>query len=247
MSSLNDQFAAFRKSVASQPVYGRPNTSKTTTSATIQSNSKVTLDTQPAKKKTRKTVYSQPNETSTVKNTLSLLHNVISYLKEKVDSPQTAEDLKRENIADITSNRELYEIMIKNPKIVYNAADGTFQYKPIYPIRSKEDLLKLLKERKDKVGVSRGMLFKDLDDCTDLTNVIEELEKEGKIMVIRLMKDNSPRLLYWNDQQYNTPMDKEFVDMFNSVKVPDESDLKKSLEAAGLQTMSVLENKARTE
>lgn len=27
-------------------------------------------------------------------------------------------------------------------------------------------------------------------------------------MVIRLMKDNSPRLLYYNDLQFNTPMDR---------------------------------------
>ncbi|CAG8559197.1 6492_t:CDS:2, partial [Dentiscutata heterogama] len=118
---------------------------------------------------------------------------------------------------------------------------------PDYAIRSKEDLLNLLKDRRDQPGVSRGMPFKELDDCIDLTNAIGELEKEGKIMVIRLMKDNSPRLLYWNDQRYITEMDKEFVDMFHSVKVPDESDLKKSLEDAGLQTMSVLENKTRTE
>ncbi|CAG8544896.1 15368_t:CDS:10 [Acaulospora colombiana] len=231
MSSLNESYEAFRRQVASQPVYAPPNTSKNATASLNSQSSSRVADAHP-KKKAKKAVYPQSSDAGTVfKHTLSQLHNVIRFLKEKIDSPQTAEDLKRENIADITSNSKLYELMIKNPKIVYNPEDRTFQYKPVYPIRSKEDLLNLLKERKDKVGVPRGMSFKELDDCTDLTKVIEELESEGKIMVIRLMKDNSPRLLYWNDQRYNTPMDKEFVDMFNSVKVPDESDLKKSLEA----------------
>jgi transcription initiation factor TFIIE subunit beta len=137
--------------------------------------------------------------------------------------------------------------MINNEKIHYNSADRTFQYKPDYAIRTKDDLLNLLKERQEKVGVSRGMPYRELDDCNDLTNSIKELESEGRIMVIRLMKDGSPRLLYYNDLQFNTPMDKEFVEMFHNVKVPDESDLKKSLEGAGLRTMAVLENKTRAE
>ncbi|CAG8790195.1 26969_t:CDS:2, partial [Racocetra persica] len=156
------------------------------------------------------------------------------------------EDLKENNI-EVDPNSHLYELMKKSEKIIYNSSDRTFQYKPDYAIRSKDDLLTLLKNRRDQPGVPRGMPFKELDDCIDLTNVVGELEEEGKIMVIRLMKDNSPRLLYWNDQRYVTEMDKEFVEMFHSVKVPDESDLKKSLEDAGLQTMSVLENKSRTE
>ncbi|CAG8477275.1 10336_t:CDS:10 [Diversispora eburnea] len=191
-------------------------------------------------------IYSQPNDTGVFRHTLSQLHNVIRFLKEKVDVPQTAEDLKANKIADINTNKQLYDLMIRNEKIIYNNIDRTFQYKPEYAIRSKEDLLNLLKERQEKVGVSRGMPYKELDDCIDLTNAIM-VENEGKIMVIRLMKDSSPRLLYWNDQRYNTPMDEEFVAMFNSVKVPDESDLKKSLEDVGLQTVSVLENKVRPE
>jgi hypothetical protein len=46
-----------------------------------------------------------------------------------VDVPQTAEDLKVNNIADIIANKELYNRMIDNEKIHYNSADHTFQYK----------------------------------------------------------------------------------------------------------------------
>ncbi|CAG8548721.1 3983_t:CDS:2, partial [Diversispora eburnea] len=73
-----------------------------------------------------------------------------------------------------------------NSERIYNR---TFQYKmPEYAIRSKEDLLNHLRERQEKVGVSRGMPYKELDDCINLTNAIMELESEGKVMVIRLMK-----------------------------------------------------------
>ncbi|GBB92429.1 hypothetical protein RclHR1_02000010 [Rhizophagus clarus] len=233
----NQQLAALKYT---QPRVANNAPSTTSQNFTSKSNGS-------SKKKKQKLVYSQPTDTGVVKHTLSQLHNVIRFLKEKVDVPQTAEDLKNNKIADINANKELYNHMINNEKILYNSVDRTFQYKPDYAIRSKEDLLNLLKERQEKEGVSRGMPYRELDDCIDLSNSIKELESEGKIMVIRLMKDNSPRLLYYNDLQYNTPMDKEFVDMFHDVKVPDESDLKKSLEGAGLRTMAVLENKTRTE
>ncbi|RHZ55276.1 hypothetical protein Glove_417g34 [Diversispora epigaea] len=250
MSNLShDSIAEFGKRVANQPVFARPiitNNNNNNNNSSTNSKS-IASDVAGGKRKTKKPVYSQPNDTGVFRHTLSQLHNVIRFLKENVDVPQTAENLKANKIADINTNKQLYDLMIKNEKIIYNNVDRTFQYKPEYAIRSKEDLLNLLKERQEKVGVSRGMPYKELDDCIDLTNAIMELESEGKIMVIRLMKDSSPRLLYWNDQRYNTPMDQEFVDMFNSVKVPDESDLKKSLEDVGLQTVSVLENKVRPE
>ncbi|RIA99514.1 hypothetical protein C1645_746995 [Glomus cerebriforme] len=247
MSSFNSEaIAAFKRQQASQPVYALPKVTSNATSSIPQSSASRPIVSS-SKKKKQKLVYSQPTDTGVVKHTLSQLHNVIRYLKEKVDVPQTAEDLKANKVADIIANKDLYNHMINNEKIQYNSVDRTFQYKPDYAIRTKDDLLNLLKERQDKVGVSRGMPYRELDDCIDLTNSIKELESEGKIMVIRLMKDGSPRLLYYNDLQFNTPMDKEFVEMFHNVEVPDETDLKKSLEGAGLQTMAVLENKTRAE
>ncbi|CAG8586294.1 6103_t:CDS:2 [Paraglomus occultum] len=199
-----------------------------------------------SKKKNKKPVYSQPADTGTVKHTLSQLHKVINFLKERVDSPQSAEDLKNHQIADITANDELYKLMINNEKIEYDAMNGTFKYKPEFMIRSSEDLLQLLYERKDSKPC--GMHFKDLaDSYVDVTTSIQELEKESRILVIRLMKDNSPRLMFWNDVGENTTMDKEFVDMFHKVKTPDDVDLKVELQKAGLQTMAILENKATGE
>ncbi|CAI2188922.1 8149_t:CDS:2 [Funneliformis geosporum] len=237
MSDLSSQsIATFKKHLASQPIYASPKITNNAASSISQGSAqRSNADPLPiSKKKKPKPVYSQPSDTGVVRHTLSQLH------KDRMDVPQTAKDLKTNNIADIISNKDLYNLMIKNEKIKYNSAD-------YYAIRTKEDLLNLLKERQEKVGASCGMPFRELDDCIDLSNAIQELESEGKIMVIRLMKDSSPRLLYYNDLKYNTPMDKEFVEMFHNVKVPDEIDLKKSLEDAGLQTMAVLENKTRAE
>ncbi|CAI2163578.1 2098_t:CDS:2 [Funneliformis geosporum] len=239
MSDLSSQsIATFKKHLASQPIYASPKITNNAASSISQGSAqRSNADPLPiSKKKKPKPVYSQPSDTGVVRHTLSQLH------KDRMDVPQTAKDLKTNNIADIISNKDLYNLMIKNEKIKYNSADCTFQY--------KEDLLNLLKERQEKVGASCGMPFRELDDCIDLSNAIQELESEGKIMVIRLMKDSSPRLLYYNDLKYNTPMDKGLLYYNDSTPMdllPDEIDLKKSLEDAGLQTMAVLENKTRAE
>ncbi|CAJ0755998.1 13358_t:CDS:2, partial [Entrophospora sp. SA101] len=124
---------------------------------------------------------------------------------EKMDEPQTLEEINA-NKFKIRPNDELYNIMISSEKIEFDSANRTFKYK----------------ERNDKSTVPRGMQYKELNDCIDLSNAIA-----GKIMVIRLVKDSTP----------------QFVKMFHSVKVPDETDLKKSLEDAGLQSMAVFENR----
>ena len=48
-----------------------------------------------------------------------------------MDVPQTAENLKTNKIADINTNKQLYDLMIKNEKIIYNNVDRTFQYKVV--------------------------------------------------------------------------------------------------------------------
>jgi len=239
MSGFASTIAAFKNTIATQEVIPKPRISPNNNNNTSL-GSKSTLSTN--KRKPKKSGFSQPVDTGPAEHTLSQFHRVLCFLKEKMDEPQTLEEINA-NKFKIRPNDELYNIMISSEKIEFDSANRTFKYKPDHSIRSKEDLLNLLKERNDKSTVPRGMQYKELNDCIDLSNAIAELEKEGKIMVIRLVKDSTPRLLFWNDLQYNTPMDKEFVKMFHSVKVPDETDLKKSLEDAGLQSMAVFENR----
>ncbi|KAG9290697.1 hypothetical protein G9A89_011660 [Geosiphon pyriformis] len=273
MSSLAQQAAAFKQQVKSQPVYARPriatpSSSSPTNLAGGQNVPRIKVEevgagsagTVSISKKSKKPGKGfLPPETGVGKHTLSQLHNVINFLKaSKIlarspcatlyldDTPQTAEDLKREQVVDVNANRDLYKLMINNEKIQYDPVNRSFQYKPEFLIRGNEDLLDLLKARREEKPC--GMHFKDLaDSYVDVTSSIKELEEQGQILVIRMMKDHSPRLMFWNDPAENTPMDKDFVEMFHKVKIPDEVDLSRALKDAGLQTMAVLENKSRIE
>lgn len=59
-------------------------------------------------------------------------------------------------------------------------------------------------EKKKNEG---GMDYKELKDSySKLDQAVEELANEGRILVVR-NKDGKPRVLFWNDQRFNTAMD----------------------------------------
>jgi len=64
-------------------------------------------------------------------------------------------------------------------------------------------LLALLEKRKNE----GGMDYKELKDSySKLPEAVSELASEGRILVVK-NKDGAPRVLFWNDQRYNTAMD----------------------------------------
>ncbi|KAF9976818.1 hypothetical protein BGZ73_007725 [Actinomortierella ambigua] len=189
-------------------------------------------------KKRKAEVYSQPKDTGTGRHTNSLLFAAIKYLRD-AEEPQTAEDIRRKGNVDLEANPELYQALKDSSKIDYDMVSHTFQYRPTYNIKSKEDLLALLEKNKN-VG---GMEYKELKDSySKLPEAVRQLAEEGKILVIKT-KDGQPRVLYWNDVRYNTAMDREFRDIWHRMRVPDETDLPKELVKAGLAHMQVHDKK----
>ncbi|KAF9941200.1 hypothetical protein BGZ67_005653 [Mortierella alpina] len=202
-------------------------------------------------KKRKTEVYSQPQDTGAGKHINSLLLGAINYLKaclffcllfrldRTVDEPQTVEDLKRKGNVDLEAKPELFELLKSNEKVSYDTISETFVYKPTYHIKNKEDLLTMLEKKKNE----GGMEYKELKDSySKLAESVKELSDEGRILVVR-NKDGMPRVLYWNDVRYNTAMDQDFRDIWHKLRIPDEVDLPKELEKAGLTHMQVFDKK----
>ncbi|KAF9946855.1 hypothetical protein BGZ72_011085 [Mortierella alpina] len=195
-------------------------------------------------KKRKTEVYSQPQDTGAGKHINSLLLGAINYLKAcspgfTVDEPQTVGDLKRKGNVDLEAKPELFELLKTNEKVSYDTISETFVYKPTYHIKNKDDLLAMLEKRKNE----GGMEYKELKDSySKLAESVKELSDEGRILVVR-NKDGMPRVLYWNDVRYNTAMDQDFRDIWHKLRIPDEVDLPKELEKAGLTHMQVFDKK----
>ncbi|KAI7828563.1 hypothetical protein BC939DRAFT_443259 [Gamsiella multidivaricata] len=245
MSHFKSVTSEFKKRLADQPVIKRAVVTPlaaqddgplyTSSNANPNNNGLQVFKTS-KKKKTE--VYSQPQDTGAGKHIMSLVLSAINFLK-STDEPQTVEDMKRKGNVDLDANPELYARLKANEKVDYNERDGTFAYKPTYQIKSKEDLFMMLEKRRHE----GGMDYKELKDSySKLLQAVEELAAEGRILVVR-NKDGNPRVLFWNDQRYNTAMDPEFRQIWHRLRIPDEIDLPKELEKAGLTHMQVFDKK----
>ncbi|KAJ3194686.1 hypothetical protein HK101_002160 [Irineochytrium annulatum] len=123
-------------------------------------------------------------------------------------------------------------------KIGFDLKAKTIWYKHEYAIRSKEDLVETLKAGRDVGGKDPKELK---ESYPDVFAAIEELEKEGSILVVK-DKNDAPKLVYYNCLVERGPNDapptypsSEFVKHWNDVKVPPEEELLKELDKAGLK------------
>lgn len=193
---------------------------------------------------------------------MKIQYDVVQLLK-STDNYLPIADLERKLGISILGNADLYQALLKNTKLLFDSSTKTFRYRvginlfvfhlfyillltyyhqstqTPYDIRSKDDLLRVIREHYSE----RGMTVKELQDSwKGLLPAIQELEKDGYILTIR-NKDNSPRVLFYNRIDLNTPTDEEFREIWKKTVLPHETDLPKELERAGLKTMEVFEKK----
>jgi len=69
---------------------------------------------------------------------------------------------------------------------------------------------------------------------------IEELEKEGEVLVTRTVKDGQLRMVFWNEikpteESGGLPVEKEFHDLWHGLTVPNDVDLLRQLADEGLK------------
>jgi transcription initiation factor TFIIE subunit beta len=237
MNSLEQQRKAFKARLIKQPIIKRnivhrnePSNAHSVTNFENKLHNKIFE----ARRMQKKQSYELPVAGSKL-SISQQMYNVINYLKEH-EGPHTAEDLKEFAKVDIYSSEDLLNNLTHNDKITYDPENNTFTYKPLYDIKNKEDLLKLVREHK-------AMEVRGLNDSysSNLIDDIKELEKEGEILVI-YSKEN-PRIIYANEKELNVEMDKEFKELWHSLTVPAEEELSKELKNAGLKSMEVFEAK----
>ncbi|KAI9096067.1 hypothetical protein DFS34DRAFT_151797 [Phlyctochytrium arcticum] len=166
------------------------------------------------------------------------VYTIINTLKERDgngEPPLTEKEIMRLTAINVTSTPGLADLLRHNPKIIWNPTNKTYQYRPKYTIRSKEDLVALVKEHRFEGGMEVKEL---LDSWNNVIPVIQELEKSGDLFALKT-KDGKPRIVFYNDKELNVTMSSEFHKYWHEVQLPKETDLAKELERAGLKSMEV--------
>ena len=240
MSYLNNQLSAFKSSVSSSSsklANKRTVTEPPTHTATPPVSSQISRVDLKRRRPEQNVTYSQPQDTGTGRNIMTQVTYAIEYLKNK-NSPQTLSDIISYLSVQHRGKefrRVLNTILTDHDKVEYERKDdggeGTFRFRPVHNIRSKETLLGHLQSRQSAQGLS----VKELrDGWPGVEAAIDDLELEDKLLVTRNKKDNHARMLWLNDPSLSYEIDPEFQAIWQKIKLPEPKGLADELEKAGL-------------
>ncbi|TFK71558.1 transcription initiation factor IIE subunit beta, partial [Pluteus cervinus] len=191
------------------------------------------------KKKRPKTnvVYSQPADTGTGTNVNTQLLYAVNHLK-STQNPMRLQDIAIVTNTPLDSDHVLLEKFKAHEKIHWDPKTDLYSYKHEFNFRNKAALLTEIQRQTRKGG---GISVRALKESwKEAPAAIEELEKEGDVLVTRTVKDGQLRMVFWNEikpteEAGGMQVEKEFHELWHSLKVPNDVDLLRQLASDGLQ------------
>ncbi|KAK7441725.1 hypothetical protein VKT23_016388 [Stygiomarasmius scandens] len=192
-----------------------------------------------SKKKRPKTniVYSQPADTGTGVNVNTQLVYAVNHLK-STHNPMRLQDLAILTSTPLDTDSVLLEKFRAHDRVVWDPKTDLYSYKHEFNFRNKAALLTEIERHTRKGG---GIPVRALKESwKEAPSAIEELEKEGAVLVTRTQKDGQLKMVFWNEikpdeESGGMPVEKEFRDLWHELKVPNDVDLLKQLTSEGLQ------------
>lgn len=160
----------------------------------------------------------------------------VDYIKNKGRPVPIDTLLSYLNLNHDSQRSKLISLLTNLEKIQYDSVDDTLEYVSIHNIKTKDELLKFLIDQTTFKGISVKELKDGWNGCIESVN---ELEEDGKILVLRTKKDNNPRLVWFNLGTELGIIDEEFVKSWQNVKLPERSELPGKLSKLGLKPASV--------
>ncbi|KAI0060143.1 transcription initiation factor IIE subunit beta [Artomyces pyxidatus] len=253
MSGLARDVSAFKASLQ-----GAQTTSWHSTAASSSQPQPTEQETGKKKKRPKPSmscvVYSQPADTGTGTNVNTQLLYVINHLK-SVNGPMRLQDIAIVTSTPLDTDKVLFEKFKSHERIEFDPKTNLYSFRNDYNFRNKAALLTEIQRATRKGG---GISVRALKESwKDAPTAIEELEKEGEVFVTRTLKDGQMRMVFWNEVKAEPDPDaeggddpvkkdasgngtglsveKEFHDLWHSLKVPNDVDLLKQLQSEGLQ------------
>ncbi|OCH91340.1 transcription initiation factor IIE subunit beta [Obba rivulosa] len=182
-------------------------------------------------------VYSQPADTGTGTNINTQLVYAVNHLK-STGNPVRLQDLAIITNTPLDTDKVLLEKFRSHDRVVHDPKTDLYSYRHDYNVRNKAALLTEIQRQTRKGG---GLSIRTLKESwKEAPQAVEELEKEGEVYVTRTLKDGQMRMVFWNeikpeDDSGGMQVEKEFLDLWHSLEVPNDVDLRKQLASEGLQ------------
>jgi len=137
----------------------------------------------------------------------------------------------------------LLEKFRSHSKIHFDSKTHLYSYKHDFSFRSKPALLtEIQRQTRKGSGISVRALK---ESWKEAPTAIDELEKEGEVLCTRTVKDGQLRMVFWNEikpKEMGEGMlvEKEFLDLWHELKIPNDVDLLKQLENGASLPLSLL-------
>ncbi|XP_013780156.1 general transcription factor IIE subunit 2-like [Limulus polyphemus] len=204
----------------------------------------------PSKKKSKQSSSSKPkidaNTYKTASGTsqynFSVLAKIVKHMKQRhLDGdtePLTVEELLDEtNQLGIGSRQRHWlttEALVNNPKI-QTTPDGRYVFKPVYNIKDRKSLLRLL-DKHDQRGIG-GILLEDIQES--LPNADKIIKNLGDSVIFVIRPNDKKKILFYNDKSLQFTVDEEFQKLWRSVAVDgiDEQKIEDYLQKQGITSM----------
>ncbi|THH33282.1 hypothetical protein EUX98_g930 [Antrodiella citrinella] len=182
-------------------------------------------------------VYSQPADTGTGQNLNTQLLYAVTHLK-STGNPVRLQDLAIITSTPLDTDKTLLERFKAHDRVLHDPKTDLYSYRHDFNVRNKAALLTEIQRQTRNGG---GLSVRTLKESwKEAPQAIEELEKEGDVFVTRTTKDGQLRMVFWNEikpdeENGGKQVEKEFLDLWHSLEVPNDVDLLKSLANEGLQ------------
>ncbi|KAG9310990.1 hypothetical protein JVU11DRAFT_8868 [Chiua virens] len=161
----------------------------------------------------------------------------VDYLK-STPNPMRLQDIAIVTNAPLDTDAVLLEKFKSHDRIQYDPKTDLYSYRHDFNFRNKAALLTEIQRQTRKGG---GIPVRALKESwKEAPQAIEELEKEGDVLVTRTVKDGQLRMVFWNEikpdeESGGKSVEKEFLDLWHQLKVPNDVDLLRALASEGLQ------------
>ncbi|THG95402.1 hypothetical protein EW026_g6245 [Hermanssonia centrifuga] len=138
----------------------------------------------------------------------------------------------------LDTDKVLLEKFKAHDRVLHDPKTDLYSYRHDFNVRNKASLLTEIQRQTRKGG---GLSVRTLKESwKEAPQAIEELEKDGEVYVTRTLKDGQLRMVFWNEikpeeEGAGMQVEKEFLDLWHSLEVPNDVDLLKQLANEGLQ------------
>ncbi|KAB5590125.1 Transcription initiation factor IIE subunit beta [Ceratobasidium theobromae] len=185
-----------------------------------------------SKKRVKAEIFSQPKDTGSGTQKGTQLSYLIAALRER-KGPIRLEDLgAHAGVPDIENDPILIKALNEHERVTVDPRLKLYTWRPDFQVKDKHTVLgEVTRHARGGAGVSIKALK---ESWAGAVQAVEELEKEGLVLVTRSAKDDHMKMVFRNDvtpEMGGKKVDDEFVKLWHGLVVPPEADMLKALES----------------